>query len=178
MPRSESIILFRRLDAYERRLCLRLNRACRVAWLRLGFAGISRAGNGVFWYALLALLPILYGAAGVYTGLRLVAAGVLGLLIYKLLKGRLVRHRPATRYRAIQQGAAPLDRYSFPSGHTLHAVAFTTLGIQHDVRLAWILLPFTVLVALSRVVLGLHYPSDVLAGLFIGLVIAALILML
>ena len=63
---------------------------------------------------------------------------------------------------------APLDEYSFPSGHTLHAVSFTIIAVYHYPALAWLLLPFAVLVALSRVVLGLHYPSDVLAGALLG----------
>jgi undecaprenyl-diphosphatase len=63
---------------------------------------------------------------------------------------------------------APLDEYSFPSGHTMHAVAFTLLAVVAFPGLAWVLVPFTVLVALSRLVLALHYPSDVLAGAVLG----------
>jgi undecaprenyl-diphosphatase len=44
--------------------------------------------------------------------------------------------------------------------------------------LAWILVPFTVLVAISRVVLGLHYPSDVLAGAAVGAGVAQAVLAL
>ena len=64
---------------------------------------------------------------------------------------------------------APLDRYSFPSGHTLHAVTFTWLAVERFPTLAWILIPLASLIAASRVVLGLHYPSDVLAGGAIGI---------
>jgi undecaprenyl-diphosphatase len=63
---------------------------------------------------------------------------------------------------------APLDKFSFPSGHTLHAVAFTTLAWHYHPLLGMALMPFTCVVALSRIVLGLHYPSDVLAGALIG----------
>ena len=63
---------------------------------------------------------------------------------------------------------APLDEFSFPSGHTLHAVAFTIVAIAHYPVLAWLLVPFAASVAASRVVLGLHYPSDVLAATAIG----------
>ena len=65
-------------------------------------------------------------------------------------------------------GCAPLDRYSFPSGHTLHAVCFQAMLFVALPALAWCVLPFTLSVAASRVILGLHYPSDVLAGALIG----------
>jgi len=72
----------------------------------------------------------------------------------------------------VPAGATPLDRYSFPSGHTLHAVAFTVVATAHVPALAPILWPFAALVAASRVVLGLHYPTDVLAGALIGAALA------
>ena len=65
-----------------------------------------------------------------------------------------------------------LDRYSFPSGHPLHAVSFSILLVSYYPGLAWLVIPFVVLVALSRLVLGLHYISDVLAGGLIGALLA------
>ena len=56
--------------------------------------------------------------------------------------------------------------------NTLHAVAFSIVAIAFYPVLAWLLVPFTLLVAASRVVLGLHYPSDVLAGAALGALIA------
>jgi undecaprenyl-diphosphatase len=79
---------------------------------------------------------------------------------------------------AIRRGGEPLDEFSFPSGHTLHAVAFALVGLAYFPSLAPVVVPFTVLVALSRVVLGLHYPSDVLAGIVIGALIAGASLLL
>ena len=76
--------------------------------------------------------------------------------------------------RAITCNARPLDQFGFPSGHPLHAVAFTAIAIAYYPRLAFLLIPFTFLVALSRMVLGLHYPSDVLAGAAIGAAIAGI----
>ncbi|RYZ72780.1 MAG: phosphatase PAP2 family protein, partial [Lysobacteraceae bacterium] len=76
--------------------------------------------------------------------------------------------RPFASDLRIRAWVAPLDEFSFPSGHTLHAVAFSLVAIAHYPSLAWLLLPFSACVALSRVVLGLHYPSDVLAALVIG----------
>ena len=58
------------------------------------------------------------------------------------------------------------------SGHTLHAVSFTVVALAWYPWLALPLVPFTASVAVSRVVLGLHYPSDVLAALGLGSVLA------
>jgi undecaprenyl-diphosphatase len=54
----------------------------------------------------------------------------------------------------------------------LHAVSFSVVAIHYYPQLAWVLVPFTLLVAGSRVFLGLHYPSDVAAAAGIGLVLA------
>lgn len=51
-----------------------------------------------------------------------------GILAHKLIKCHAVRERPFITHPAINCAAAPLDRYSFPSGHTLHAVCFALLG--------------------------------------------------
>jgi undecaprenyl-diphosphatase len=83
------------------------------------------------------------------------------------------RQRPFQIMPAVTAGAAPLDAYSFPSGHTLHAVAFALVALHYYPALAGILVAFALLTAASRVVLGLHYPSDVAAGAAIGAGIAS-----
>jgi undecaprenyl-diphosphatase len=99
-------------------------------------------------------------------------AGAVGLAIYKHLKSRLVRERPYVALIGIVAGTRALDRYSFPSGHTLHATSFSILAIDAFPELGWLCAPFAVLVAVSRIVLGLHYPTDVAAGAVIGTGIA------
>ena len=91
-----------------------------------------------------------------------------------ILKRGTLRPRPYEVVQAVAPGAAVLDSFSFPSGHTLHAVAFTILfGAYYPVLLAP-LVAFTLLTAASRGELGLHYPSDVLAGAAIGAALAGL----
>jgi undecaprenyl-diphosphatase len=169
--------LFRRVDAFEYEWCLRLNRGCRRSTVRTFFAVVSRLGDGVFWYGLMLLLPMLYGSRGIGPAIQMAVVGVLGVAIYKLLKARLVRERPYISLIGIVPGTTPLDRYSFPSGHTLHAVSFSIIAIDAFPELAVLVVPFAVLVAASRVVLGLHYPSDVAAGAMLGGGLASLVLL-
>jgi undecaprenyl-diphosphatase len=174
MPRTGISALFEQLDDYELALCLRVNRACRIRPVERFFGAVSRLGDGLFWYALMALLPGLLGPDALAVSARMALTGALGVLLYKVLKDRTVRPRPLAAHAGIQSAVAPLDRYSFPSGHTLHAVAFTVVAVEAYPVLGWLLVPFAALVALSRVLLGLHYPSDVLAGAVLGAAIGYL----
>lgn len=158
--------------------CLRANRVCERNGLLRYFAAVSRLGDGVFWYLLMGALVAFDGIAGLRASLHLAATGVIALTLYKLLKRWTRRPRPFASDLRIQAWVAPLDEFSFPSGHTLHAVAFSLVAMAHYPALAWLLVPFTASVAVSRVVLGLHYPSDVLAATAIASALAALSLWL
>jgi undecaprenyl-diphosphatase len=166
--------LLARIDAADSSLCRRLNTGASLSPLRCLFQVASRLGDGVFWYVLILALPFIYGQAAVRPAITMSITGIVGVVLYKWLKRTFVRERPFIAHAGIARAAAPLDRYSFPSGHTLHAVAFTWQAVAHFGELGWVLLPFAGLVAASRVVLGLHYPSDVLAGALIGGLLAEL----
>lgn len=168
----------RRIEHADLALCLRCNRVSRHPFWRDFFRAVSRLGDGVFWYVLMAMLPLAYGNAAWPTVARMAVAGVLALGAYKWLKARTARPRPYQVYSAIAAAAPALDRFSFPSGHTLHAVSFSLVAIAGFPGLAPVLLPFVALVALSRPVLGLHYPSDVLAGALVGAGVAEFVLVL
>ncbi len=174
MASVQAADLFRRIDQAEYAWCLRLNRSCRRQAVRRLFAVISRLGDGVFWYVLVLSLPLFYGERALLPAVRMAAVGFVGVALYKYLKSRLVRERPYISLAGIVPGTRALDRYSFPSGHTLHAASFTTLISVSFPELAWLCVPFAILVAMSRVVLGLHYPSDVAAGAAMGGALAAL----
>jgi undecaprenyl-diphosphatase len=157
---------------HELPVCLALNRFCWRGGVRRFFAAVSRLGDGVLWYCLMGALPLVHGFAGLKAALHMGLAALLGMAIYGTLKRRTGRPRPFVGNRGVKLGAAPLDRFSFPSGHTLHAVGFTAVAVWHFPALAPVLVPFAFLVALSRVVLGLHYPTDVVAGAVLGGLVA------
>lgn len=160
------------LPAVELPLCLALNRWGARSLVYGFFATISRLGDGIFWYALMLALALAGGARGAMASAHLAITGLAALSLYRVLKRRIRRPRPCETIPRIVARVAPLDRFSFPSGHTLHAVAFTIIACAWFPSLSILLVPFTLLVALSRVVLGLHYPSDVLAASVIGAALA------
>jgi len=167
-----SLPLPERLSLHDAGWCLRTNRWCARAGVLRYFAAVSRLGDGVFWYALMLGMIFLGGARGPQAAGHMAATGLASLLLYKLLKRWTRRPRPFASDVRIKAWVAPLDEFSFPSGHTLHAVAFTLIALAYYPTLAWPLIPFAASVAASRVVLGLHYPSDVLAATGIGVMLA------
>lgn len=64
--------------------------------------------------------------------------------------------------------ADPTD-YSFPSGHTLSSVIGATILTKTDRRFGYAAIPLAALIAFSRLYLYVHFPSDVLAGLILGI---------
>jgi undecaprenyl-diphosphatase len=132
------------------------------------FAVVSRLGDGIAWYALMLALVVADGIEGLGAVAHMAITGGTALLLYRWLKHRTRRVRPYAQDIRIRAWVAPLDEFSFPSGHTLHAVSFTSVALAYYPILAALLIPFAAAVAASRVILGLHYPSDVLAATAIG----------
>ena len=165
--------LLARFDDAEYRLCRRLNRGVAYPLVRPFFRTASRLGDGIVWYVLMAALPLIYGARGLEASVVMLGTGAAGLAVYKLLKRTFVRERPFIRHAGISLAQAPLDRYSFPSGHTLHAVSFTWQACAAFPELSAVLVPLALAIAASRVVLGLHYPTDVVVGALLGATFAA-----
>ncbi|MDR3387083.1 MAG: phosphatase PAP2 family protein [Rudaea sp.] len=156
----------------ESRLCLRCNRWVARRTMSWFFGTISRLGNGIFWYALMLAIALIGGPTGPIAALHMAITGLIAAALYRLLKRWTRRPRPYRAHSQIIAHVPPLDEFSFPSGHTLHAVCFTIVALAYFPLLAPLLVPFALLVAVSRVVLGLHYPSDVLAAIVIGCALA------
>ena len=163
-----------RMHQFDSNMCVAVNHTSQYKLIRNSFRLVSRLGDGVFWYGLMTAILCVKGMDGSQAVMHMAIVGLAGTLLYKWLKGKTLRPRPYEVRQEITLAGSPLDKFSFPSGHTLHAVIFSMVALRYFPQLAFVLLPFTVLVALSRVVLGLHYPSDVIAGALIGLLLADL----
>lgn len=85
-----------------------------------------------------------------------------------IIKKIFPRRRPYLTLLGAKVMKNPLKDYSFPSGHSTAIFSVTIPFLLSAPILSWILLPLSLSVALSRIYLGLHYPSDVLAGMLLG----------
>ena len=161
-----------RLQYWDERVCVRINRGTRQRPVVLLLQAVSWLGNGIFWYALMLALLVADPSGAAMPVLHMAFVGAVCTCCYKMIKRTTVRVRPYEVNPLVLAGAAVLDRFSFPSGHTLHALASSLVACAYYPALEVLLWPFTLLTALSRVALGLHYPSDVMAGGVLGACIA------
>jgi undecaprenyl-diphosphatase len=140
----------------------------------------SLLGSG---WAMLALVPLLAQARARRFAAWLTATLSITALVVFVLKAAVGRDRPFLVFTKIERLAldSPTD-HSFPSGHAAGSFAFAlfvsvvVLGLRrrHAVTTSALLVTFASCVAVSRVVLGFHFPGDVLAGELIGAAAGAL----
>ena len=140
-----------------------------VAWLKI----VSRLSDGWVWGAVVLAMPWVDHTSGTSVSIRMVGVALVNLMIYGIVKHTIARPRPYRSCPGIRPCTPSLDEFSFPSGHTLHAVAFALILASYYPALNFVLWPFAALVGVSRVVLGLHYPSDVIVGAAVGALTAA-----
>ncbi len=145
-----------------------LHRVARYRTPVKALAVVSRLGDGLFWYVLIAGLGLLGGTNGRDVAAQMLLAALLNLPLYYWLKHSIGRPRPFVACPDIRACVRALDKFSFPSGHTLHAVAFAVVFGWHFPLAGAALMPLVFLIALSRIALGMHYPSDVAAAAVIG----------
>ena len=130
---------------------------------------ITRLGDaGIIWIILTVLLLIIPKTRK--TGVIMMAALLVDVLLCNVLRKNLVaRTRPFDVNTAVQLLVAKPRDYSFPSGHTAASFAsVTALYLAGEKKMWKAALVLAVLIALSRLYLYVHYPTDVLGGIMLG----------
>ncbi|WP_163102219.1 phosphatase PAP2 family protein [Peribacillus alkalitolerans] len=152
----------------ECRILHGLNRHFDQKHLNLFFRNITHAGGATYTIAtvltLIFLLPSELKMIAVSSALALISSH----LPVHLAKKMYPRKRPYLIIEKTKFPSNPLQDHSFPSGHTTAIFSVIIPFIIYMPILSIVLLPLGFSVGLSRIYLGLHYPSDVLVGLIVG----------
>ena len=138
------------------------------AWLRWWMIGATRGGDGWFWVACGLILLISRDADSYSALLAAAVASLAGIVVFRALKNLVGRERPCNREPHCWAKLLPPDRFSFPSGHSITAFA-VAVPLSHFYPTAEPGLLFIAgNVAISRIMLGMHFLSDVIAGMLLG----------
>lgn len=137
--------------------------------------GVTMSGNGGIVFIAAALCMLLFRKTR-KCGVGALFAMAFGVIITNLiLKNAIARPRPFEDLQSVfynfwvQAGSLAESGYSFPSGHTTVAAAFATaLFFSFRKRFSWIAFLIPAVMGFSRIYFGVHFASDVLAGIFVG----------
>jgi undecaprenyl-diphosphatase len=133
---------------------------------------ISKLGNGWIYPILAAFVFAAWGFSGYRIVLLAAANAALMHCLYPIIKRRFRRLRPFKVDPSLPSLLDTLDEHSFPSGH-----AMTLTGVLAPIVMLWPTTAISAIVmgccmAWSRIATGHHYPSDVFAGVFLGVAVS------
>ena len=157
-----------RLAIPDHKLMRRVNRWHAPRWVRWWMLGATRAGDGWLW-ALVGLVVLLSSDVFRVRAFEAAAAAVTaGIVIFHRLKRVFCRTRPRDIEPHCWASIVTRDQFSFPSGHSTTAFAVALSIGSFYPEILPVLLALAANVAISRVVIGMHFLSDVIAGSGIG----------
>jgi undecaprenyl-diphosphatase len=166
--------VWNQIQSNDHRLMRRVHRWRAPRWFRILMIVMTRLGDGWLWYSL-GLILVFFGGAHRFAAIgAALSAALAGIFLFQTLKRTSRRKRPCEVEPHCWAAVLPPDKYSFPSGHSITAFAITfSLGLFYP-ELQAPLIAVAVLIASSRIILGMHFLSDVLAGSGIGVALGCL----
>lgn len=152
----------------DQRLMRCIHRWPAPRWIRLWMLGATHGGDGWLWGTMGVFILVLGGARRFHALAAAALAETVGVTLFLCLKKIAGRRRPCALEPHCWATLLPPDQFSFPSGHTITAFAVAVSLTLFYPTLAIGLLFCAASVAASRILLGMHFLSDVLAGAAIG----------
>ena len=166
MTMSPSFVAY--LTSVDQRVMKRLNWWKAPRWLRLWMICATRGGDGWLWYGM-GLAILLFGGESRFAAVGAsTLAAFAGIGVFLTLKRFANRQRPCAIEPHCWSTLLPPDRFSFPSGHTVTAFAVAIPLMLTYPSLAAGVFFCAISIAASRILMGMHFLTDVLAGAAIG----------
>jgi undecaprenyl-diphosphatase len=129
----------------------------------------TRLGDGYVWVLVTAFIYLFYGIDMLLNLVeRVIPIIFISLALYWAVKLTVRRKRPFDLFKSVSAEVPPLDKYSFPSGHTMNNLAVGFLILAEIPEIGWIVVVMPITWGLLRVYYGVHWLSDVIAGIFFG----------
>lgn len=152
-----------------------INQRMRNRYLDVFMYKITDLGGAIF-SSLFIFILILFGNGDIrFIGLEALTAITISQVIVHSLKRILSRERPYKIIEQLNTYGINLKDYSFPSGHTTATFSIATTIALNIPKLSILVFSIAIIVGISRIYLGVHYPTDVAAGIFLGISTALLV---
>src|SRR2546422_11501640 len=156
------------IELRDQRLMRRMNGWRAPRWFRVWMIAATRMGDGWIWYGV-GLMLLAYGGQQRFSAVGAAgSAAVLGIFVFKALKKLSQRPRPCQIEPHCWSKVLPPDQFSFPSGHTMTAFSIALVVSYFYPPLEGVPFFLALSIAVSRIVPGMHFLSDVLAGVVMG----------
>lgn len=145
-----------------------VNKQLQCRFLDAVMPRITHMGGATFTITITLLLIFFFSGVTRLWAIQALISLSLSHLIVRIVKSGYPRQRPYITLPNTRIFPHPLRDYSFPSGHTTASFSLVVVFALHSPLLAVLLMPLAIAVGLSRMYLGLHYPTDCIIGALLG----------
>jgi undecaprenyl-diphosphatase len=161
-------MVWRFIETRDHRVMRSLNRWRAPRWLRIWMIWSTRLGDGWIWYTI-GISVLLFGGNSRFMAFGASFTAVTTtIVLFRIVKKASKRKRPCHLENHCWSKVLPPDQFSFPSGHAMSAFAIAIPLSMFYPELQVALLVLSVSIAISRVILGMHFVSDVVVGSLLG----------
>ena len=164
------------IHKYDLAILYFINNHCRCPILDKAMPMITSLGNKAFIWIVIAII-LMFNKKYRNAGIMVICAMLLGSLLGDcIIKNAIHRARPYEHLSTIKLLIAKQLTYSFPSGHTVYSFAAFGILMKKLPKYRFYALAMALIIAFSRMYLFVHYPTDILGGIIVGLLSAWIVL--